>query len=493
MSSNLKARGLVLRAGEKNLRDNVPIRFNDWASVGGSKKDPDLMYSKVNTIKFSVLTHNHGVGLKSIGTKDCSIGTKSSLKLDRIEDNPKAVIEVWQSILNELLPAMIDVDPITGVELFEAHLTGAAAKEFQQIVYKVTEKLYDSYIDVEFNMRICRFTDVDKTNAELSQEQRDQLTDDDQKIRGNELAKWWARNTVRKNVRGKLSGIRNYDFQFPPEAFPSPPMRPSKGKFLNWNVTGVNALNANAWLRQHNHGWEFGERYFNMIIEAVQNLAFKQYGKHAGQTQIDYLTEDLKMDPSHSVKNFFRILTCHSEAQPFYPTMSMNTEVGSPFTDDRKIQIVWNSGAELFKKQLTTLGITRREDFKSQFETCQEKFLIAEQHRTADEAKAVKPAKTPSTNGDKKQGGGDRNKSKRYTGKCNFCQKAGHKASDCFSNPDSVNFKAGSSKTGGEPATKKRKAYDPNWKTNPKFQEWKEKKQYDAYCADTGEDGYDEE
>ena len=134
MSSNLKARGLVLRAGEKNLRDNVPIRFNDWASVGGSKKDPDLMYSKVNTIKFSVLTHNHGVGLKSIGTKDCSIGTKSSLKLDRIEDNPKAVIEVWQSILNELLPAMIDVDPITGVELFEAHLTGAAAKEFQQIV-----------------------------------------------------------------------------------------------------------------------------------------------------------------------------------------------------------------------------------------------------------------------------------------------------------------------------------------------------------------------
>ena len=64
MSSNLKARGLVLRAGEKNLRDNVPIRFNDWATFGGSKKDPDL-YSKVNTIKFSVLTHNHGVGLKT--------------------------------------------------------------------------------------------------------------------------------------------------------------------------------------------------------------------------------------------------------------------------------------------------------------------------------------------------------------------------------------------------------------------------------------------
>ena len=229
-SNNLKVRGLVLRSGEKNLRDNVPIRFNDWATTGGSKKDSET-YSKANTIKFSVLTHNHGVGIKT-GTKDCSIGTKSSLKLDRIEDNPKAVIEVWQSILNELLPAMIDVDPITGVELFEAHLTGAAAKEFQQIVYKVAEKLYESYIDVEFNMRICIFTDVEKTNANLTQVQRDALTDADQKIKGNELAKWLARNTVRKNVRNSVSGIRNYDFQFPPQRFPRPPICPFKGRSL---------------------------------------------------------------------------------------------------------------------------------------------------------------------------------------------------------------------------------------------------------------------
>ena len=221
------------------------------------------------------------MGIKT-GTKDCSIGTKSSLKLDRIEDNPKAVIEVWQSILNELLPAMIDVNPITGVEHFEAHLTGAAAKEFQQIIYKVAEKLYESYIDVDFNMRICSFTSVEKTHAELSQSQRDALPDEDQRIKGNELSKWIARNTVRKNVRNKVTGIRNYDFAFPPTRFPRPPMRPSKAKFLNWSVTGVNALNVNAWLRQHNHGWEFGERYFDMIIEEVQKLAFKQYGQHTG-------------------------------------------------------------------------------------------------------------------------------------------------------------------------------------------------------------------
>ena len=63
MSNNLKVRGLVLRAGEKNLRDNVPIRFNDWATTGGSKKDSET-YAKANIIKFSVPTHNHGVGIK---------------------------------------------------------------------------------------------------------------------------------------------------------------------------------------------------------------------------------------------------------------------------------------------------------------------------------------------------------------------------------------------------------------------------------------------
>ena len=61
--------------------------------------------------------------------------------------------------------------------------SGAAANEFQQIVYKVAEKLYESYINVEFNMRICSFTSVEKTYADLSQSQRDALPDEDQRIR----------------------------------------------------------------------------------------------------------------------------------------------------------------------------------------------------------------------------------------------------------------------------------------------------------------------
>ena len=117
-----------------------------------------------------------------------------------------------------------------------------------------------------------------------------------------------------------------------------------------------------------------------MIFKGVQELTFKQYGKHAGRTQIDYLTEDLRMESTHSMKQFFRILTAHSEAQPFYPALAMDKEVADPFSDERKIQIVWNAGFELYKDELTVLGIARREDLQSDFEKCKNKFLLAEQH-----------------------------------------------------------------------------------------------------------------
>ena len=143
---------LVLRNGEKSLCNNVPIRFNKW-STADSKAREDI---KTSLVKFFVLTHNHGVGRKG-NARDFSVGTKISLKLDQLEDNPIEVIEVWQSIFNELLPSMIDVDPITEVDLFEAHLTGSASREFQKILYKVSDFLFDHQIDVDINMWICKF------------------------------------------------------------------------------------------------------------------------------------------------------------------------------------------------------------------------------------------------------------------------------------------------------------------------------------------------
>ena len=112
--------------------------------------------------------------------RDCSLSTKSSsLKLDRLEDNPKAIIKVWQSsIFNELLPAMIDVNLITAVEPFEARLTSSAAKELQQIVYQVSDTLFEKKFKEDFNMRICRLNAPKKTNAELDDDQRSKLLPD---------------------------------------------------------------------------------------------------------------------------------------------------------------------------------------------------------------------------------------------------------------------------------------------------------------------------
>ena len=80
MNNNIKAKGLVLWAGEKNLQDNVPICFNNWVVIRGPKKDAANIM-KTSLIKFLVLTHNHSVGGKA-NAWDCSVGTKSSLKLD---------------------------------------------------------------------------------------------------------------------------------------------------------------------------------------------------------------------------------------------------------------------------------------------------------------------------------------------------------------------------------------------------------------------------
>ena len=115
-----------LRSGEKKLRDNVPIRFNDWnpATERALKDLPETAL-----IKFTVLTNNHGVGAGT-GQKETSYGSILNRRLDRIEDNPKPAIETWMSIRNELMPRMTDVDAVTAVELFEAHLTGQATREF---------------------------------------------------------------------------------------------------------------------------------------------------------------------------------------------------------------------------------------------------------------------------------------------------------------------------------------------------------------------------
>ena len=72
-----------------------------------------------------------------------------------------------------------------------------------------------------------------------------------------------------------------------------------------------------------------------------------------------------------------------------------------------------NAGFELYKDELTTLGLSCREDLKGHFETCKDKFLLAEQQKNAKEAKSSvtkKPDHGGNGKAQGKQGGGSGSK-----------------------------------------------------------------------------------
>ena len=112
-----------LRNGEKALCDNmVLIQFNESNMVTAENLSNLL---KMATVKFTVLTNKHGVGASN-RQKETSYRSQMGLRLGGIENNPKSIIETWQSIRKKLMPRMTNVDTISAVELFRAHLTGAA-------------------------------------------------------------------------------------------------------------------------------------------------------------------------------------------------------------------------------------------------------------------------------------------------------------------------------------------------------------------------------
>jgi hypothetical protein len=326
-----------LRLGEKALRDNVPIRLNEWTVNTSDLKD----MHKSCFVQFSILTNNHGVGGNK-NKKDTAYGSKYSLRLSHIEDNPKAVIQTWQAIRNEILPCMTDVDGTTAVELFQAHLTGIACREFENICYEAAQDLWTT-MQATHNMRLSTWGPTEETNSRLSDALMAQLPQAEM-IRAQQTKQWFKKNQERVDGRAPLP-VKPYTFVFPPPQFSPPPARPSSGKLFNWDNTGCTAMNPCAWLRLHNHGWEYSTQFFKLVFRAVQKRAFNTFGPVTGNTQIAYLTEDLKLDPSHKLKKFFGFVEGHSAAQPYYPVpvgalVSQSSEISKEFTDSRKIDIV---------------------------------------------------------------------------------------------------------------------------------------------------------
>ena len=374
-----------LRLGERALRDNVPIRFNELSEKSSKTHADDL--PKHMTVKVAIRTEYFGItGNAKAKSGDCSVGYKCFRKLDHIQDNPRSVIKAWQQVFTEVLVGKPEPDPIMAVEIFQSFLTGTATKEFERILHKVAWRLFECEIQVKFNSRICQFTNIDYANAKKSHGELVKADTSEELLQAAaHLRSWIQKNDNRKEQREKVkatAGLKPYAWTWPPTKFPPPPSKPTHGIFFAWADSGINATSACAWLRIHNHGWEFGDLFQREIFLEVQKLAFKSYGEKAGRTQIDYLSEDLVIEGTIKLSKFYSLVEAHSEAQPYFPPIEGDTEIGKVFSDERKTRILWQAAHEPFKDELTNLHITKYDDLES-WEHAQEKFLLAEERRDA--------------------------------------------------------------------------------------------------------------
>jgi hypothetical protein len=465
-----------LRKGEKHRRENVPIGLNDVQDF--YRQVNSDMQNKGATVSLTVQTSHFGIGAsnKQSGT---SFGKKTAHKLDRIENNPLSLITTLLFVYRELLPSMIDVGPVTAWELFKTMCTGTAVAEFNEILFRSSWDTH-STIDKEFNATIVTGKEED------------------------EVVKEWKQKNLKRETERAGYPVSNYSWKFPPDKIPPPPQRAPKDKLVKWNVSGIQGMDALAWLNLHKHGWEFSELLHDKIMEEVKTLAFRGFGKEAGRIQIDYLTEDLKMDSTHKVSTFLRLLEWFSEAQLLYPKISNDKEVGCLFSESRKKQILWNYAFENFKDEINNMNKTRYSDFNDYAEA-KEAFLLAEERKTSKLAE-INAKKPKDTNGPHKSHKGNAdNKGKGTKGgrsndhhpgkgnngtpECSYCGIKGHLGKHCFSNPASTNYK-GKDRTqnrNGDATTRKRKSYadmNASEKADRKqqFSEWLES-QEDDYAS----------
>ncbi len=83
------------------------------------------------------------------------------------------------------------------------------------------------------------------------------------------------------------------------------------------------------------------------------------------------------------LSKFYSLVEMHSEAQPYFPPIEGDTEVGKVLSDERKTKILRQAAHEPFKDELTNLHITKYDDLES-WEHAQEKFLLAKEHHDAN-------------------------------------------------------------------------------------------------------------
>jgi hypothetical protein len=150
----------------------------------------------------------------------------------------------------------------------------------------------------------------------------------------------------------------------------------------------------------------------------------------------------------------------------------------------------------------TSLG----DDFDGDYKLCQEKFLLAEQHKKDGLVQPVaqgKPKNDAKKNGNNQKKprheSGSKYPSKKYNGKCGYCTKWGHREDDCTNNPANNKSAAHGSKrqhsanTSSAGGNKKPFLRKEAWAAKMRAKELEQNQKYDAYCLEfAGNDEYTE-
>ena len=143
------------------------------------------------------------------------------------------------------------------------------------------------------------------------------------------------------------------------------------------------------------------------------------------------------------------------------------------------------------------INFTRRDDFGSDYKLCQDKFLLAEQHKKDG---LVQPVAQGKPKNDAKKSGNHQKKprhesgfkypSKRYNGNCGYCNKYGHHESDCTNDPANKKTAAHGSKrqhsanTSSAGGNKRTFLSREAWAAKKQAEKLAQNKEYDAYMLD---------
>ena len=153
---------IQLRKGEKSLQKKFPIALNGvldlfWKIISYLQHKGKLFVLQVQTAHFGI-----GVNAKQAGT---SFGKNTYQKLNCIDNNPLASIADILTIYWKVIPSIIDVGPITPLEIFNTLCTCTAVGKFNNILFKASRKTFE-FIQASFNKKTCLIDEIsDKVKA----------------------------------------------------------------------------------------------------------------------------------------------------------------------------------------------------------------------------------------------------------------------------------------------------------------------------------------